>query len=330
MLALQYYGQRDIKLVDVNIPECKKDEVLLRVTDAGLCQTQINEFIEGPYIIDKTPHKITGKALPFIVGHEFGGIIEKTGNFENNSIIGKQAAVLPLLECGKGDNIIYYGLKGENGGFAEYACVKKDNLYFTENKSLITFIEPLLVAIHACNKIKENIKDKKICILGSGTIGLCVASVIRDYYGGEVVINDILPQRIERLRKAGFKVMNKLDLKREYDIVIDCAGNDPTSRESAFSEGFNYLQKCGRLLSLGTYFHPVLIDPSAMLLNDYQLITSYLYNNEDVKLLPDVINTIRVDFSRFILNIKLKDIIEDGYYRSEVDKESFTRLVVTP
>lgn len=342
MRALLYCGQRDIRLADVNIPECKSDEVLIKVTDAGLCQTQINEFIEGPHIINTVPHKVTGKALPLIAGHEFGGIVEKVGDTENNfQLIGKQVAVLPLLECGqcihckKGqknecDDIIYYGLNGENGGFAEYACVKKNNIFCVDDENIITFIEPLLVAIHAANKIKSNIKDKKICILGAGTIGLCVAAVLQDYYGGNVVINDILSKRLERLTSAGFKIIRKLDLKNEYDIVVDCAGNNPASRNSAFSEGFNYLRKNGTLLSLGTYFHPVSIDPSVMLLNDYKVITSYLYSDEDVKLLPGVINALKTDFSSFITKIKLGNIIEDGYYRYEVDKDSFTRLVVTP
>lgn len=342
MRALMYYGERDIRLTERSIPKCKADEVLIRVTAAGLCQTQVNEFIQGPYIINKTPHKTTGRALPMVIGHEFGGIVERVGDEKNNSeLIGRQVAVLPLLKCGECssckktcgnecDNIICYGLIGENGGFAEYACVKKENIYFVEDRTLLTFIEPLLVAIHAGNKLKSNIKGKKICILGAGTIGLCVAAVFQNYFGGDVVVNDILPNRLERMRKAGFKVIKKSDIKAEYDITVDCAGNDPTSRNSAFSEGFDYLEKNGTLLNLGTYFHPVFVDTSAVLLKEHKVVSSYLYSTEDVKYLPQVISYIDVDFSNFITKIKLENIIEDGYYRTEVDKDSFTRLVVTP
>lgn len=341
MQALLYYNQREIKLTDVDIPIPKEDEVLIKVTDAGLCQTQVNEFIEGPYILKKAPNKITGKAIPLIVGHEFGGIVEKVGDENNSELICKQVAVLPLIKCGKCaackektedlcEDAAYYGLMGEDGGFAEYACVKKENIFFVNNKNLITFIEPILVAIHAGNKIKSHIKNKKICILGAGAIGVCVAAVFKDYFGGNIVINDILPNRLEKAENAGFMVKKKIDLKPEYDVVVDCAGSNPTSRSSAFAEAFSYLKSNGTLLSIGTYFHPISYIPSAMLIKEHKLIPSYFYNTEDVTILQKVIDSIKLDFSTFITYIKLKDIIEEGYYRSEVDKDSFTRLVVVP
>jgi len=97
MKALFYYDQRDVRLEQIEIPEPNENQVLLKVLDVGLCQTQINEFIEGPFIINKDKHKITGKAIPLIVGHEFGGIIEKIGkNIKDDSLIGKQVEVLRM------------------------------------------------------------------------------------------------------------------------------------------------------------------------------------------------------------------------------------------
>lgn len=344
MKALLYYDQRNIQLTDVDIPSPKIDEILIKVTDAGLCQTQINEFIEGPFLINKTPNKLTGKAIPLIVGHEFGGVIEKVGDLNNNShLIGKQAAVLPLLSCHNCtycknsqenlcNDIAYYGILGENGGFAEYACVKKDNIFIVDNKDLLTFVEPILVAISAGNKVNAftNIKDKKICVLGAGAIGLCVAAVFRDYFGGNVVINDLLPNRLEKAKKAGFEIIHKDSHKSDYNIVIDCAGSDHTSKSSAFNESFTYLENGGILVTLGTYFHPVPVLPSALINKEYNIITSFLYNLRDTEILSEVIRSLKIDFSYFIEKIKLENIIEDGYYRTEVDKDSFTRLVVTP
>ena len=47
MKALLFYDQRDIRLEDIPVPEPKKGQVRIKVSDAGLCQTQINEFIES-------------------------------------------------------------------------------------------------------------------------------------------------------------------------------------------------------------------------------------------------------------------------------------------
>lgn len=339
MKALFYYDQRNIQLNEVDIPEPEKDEVLLKVTAAGLCQTQINEFIEGPFIINRSPHKLTNKSIPLIVGHEFGGIVKKVGNTDYSYLLDKQAAVLPLLSCGKCNycqsgkenlcnNLAYYGLLGDNGGFAEYACIKKDNIFLLEDTALLTFIEPILVAINAGNKVKTIIKNSKVCILGAGTVGICTAAVFRDYFEANVIINDILPNRLQRAKKAGFETISKVNLLQGYNIVVDCAGSDPTSTSSAFAEGFKYLLKGGVLLNIGTYFHPISIIPSSLLANEQHVFTSFLYNSYDVKLLPNVLASLNVDFLPFIEKISLENIIEEGYYRAEVDKDSFTRLVV--
>lgn len=342
MRALLYYNQRDIRLEDVAIPVPAPGQVLLRVTDAGLCQTQINEFIEGPFIISRKPHKRTGKSIPIITGHEFGGIVEKCGaGIENKNIIGSQVAVLPLMSCGtcyyckKGfenrcDDMAMIGLLGENGGFAEYACVNIENIFPVQDRNLLTFIEPILIAIDAACKINDSRDHKRICILGAGAIGLSAAAVFRDFFGAEVVINDILPNRLRRAKLAGFETLEKDKLQREYDIVIDCAGSSPYSKQAALIEGLDYLIRGGILLNMGTYFHPVHFIPSYLLINEQQIITSFSYTKADFQMLPEVLAKLQVDFSLVIERISLDDIIEGVYYRAEVDMDSFTRLVVVP
>ena len=47
MLALRYYGQRDIRLEDIDLPEVQSNEILVKITNTGISQTQVNEFMEG-------------------------------------------------------------------------------------------------------------------------------------------------------------------------------------------------------------------------------------------------------------------------------------------
>ena len=341
MKALFYYDQRDVRLEQIEIPEPNENQVLLKVLDVGLCQTQINEFIEGPFIINKDKHKITGKAIPLIVGHEFGGIIEKIGkNIKDDSLIGKQVAVLPMLSCGVCEyckrglenvcvDLAYYGLLGENGGLAEYVCINKDNILPVMNRDILTFIEPILVAINVSQKLGQSLESKKILILGAGAIGLSIAAVFRDCFNADITVNDILPNRLQRAKTAGFDIKNKDELKKQYDIVIDAAGSNPMSKSSAFVEGFEYLHRGGTFISIGTYFHPVSIVPILLTANEYQIVSSFSYNLENVKKLPEILESLKTDFSIFIDRIDLDNIIEEGYYRSEVDKDSFTRLVIT-
>jgi len=319
MLALRFYGRRDIRLEEVPTPKVKEDEVLVEVTDAGISQTQINEFVEGPFIIQKTP---------LIPSQEYGGIVD-----------GELVAVLPLLSCKKCeyclnkkehlcDNIEYYGLIGEDGGFCEYSAVKKDNIFKVKKRELITFVEPILVAIHAARKL--NLDNKRVLVLGAGAIGVSVASVIRDYFKADVLINDILYPRMDRAKAAGLEVIEKEKIKDKFDIVIDAAGMDTLISKPALNEAFERVKKGGVVLNIGTYFHSLSFIPSNLLIQEVSLIESFAYNLSDVEILNDVLDSLKIDFSKLIEYIRLKDIIEDGYFRAEIDKESFTRIVVEP
>ena len=343
MLALRFYDQRDIRLENIPMPEPKKNEVLIKVTHAGMSQTQVNEFVEGPFILNKTPHILTGISLPIIPCQEYGGVIEDVGEGVDKNIIGKQVAVLLLIFCGECeycrngeqdlcDKLAYHGLLGADGGFCEYSVVNKNNIFFVEKPEFLTFIEPILVAIHAAQKYSkiDTLKNKKVLVLGAGAVGISVATVFRDYFKAEVFINDILTTRLKRAEKAGLKTLTKEEIKKDFELVIDAAGMDTLVDKPAIVEGFGYLKKGRLLLNIGTYFHPVSFVPSNLLLNENCLLESIVYNMKDIKLLQDVIDAIKLDFSNFIAEISLKDIIEEGYFRAEVDKESFTRLVIRP
>jgi len=342
MLALIYYGNRNIALKDIKKPKVKENEILLKVSNAGLCQTQINEFIEGPLILNTEINPLTNKALPLIVGHEFGGIVEEVGKSVDSSLLGTQVAVLPALSCGEcqwckqGDEQLcdtqaYYGLTGENGGFAEYAIIHKDNIFPLENKSLLTFLEPILVAIHFARKIEKKLDNAKVLILGAGAIGISSAVVLKELFNAHVDINEILPERTKRAREAGLNMLDKSELTQSaYDIIIDCAGtNFDSSVEPAFAEAFKYLNKKGTLVMIGTYFHAVPIMPISILAQEQIIIGSYAYNKSDSQWLEQRIDNIKFDFSKIIDEIALENIIEEGYYRGEVDKDSFSRIVIT-
>lgn len=241
MLALRFYNQRDIRLEKLPKPKPKKEEVLIKVTQAGISQTQINEFIEGPFFINKEPHPLTGKAIPLIPCQEYGGIIEDVGKGVDRSLIGKQVAVLPLISCGKCEHCLkgkenlcekmaYHGLLGLDGGFAEYSVVNVKNIFPVEKEELLTFIEPILVGMNTFDIYrhyngKEDFKEKKILILGAGPVGISVGAVWRDYVKADVVINDILSYRMKKAKEVGFRTVEKKELKKNsFDIVIDAAG----------------------------------------------------------------------------------------------------------
>ena len=343
MLALRFYGQRDIRLEEIPPPAPQQDEVLIQVTAAGISQTQINEFVEGPFVINSTPHPLTGKSIPLIPSQEYGGIIVDVGKNVDTSLIGKKVAVLPLIACHECDackkgavnlceKIAYHGLLGADGGFCELSVVHKDNIYPIDNEDLLTFVEPILVALHAAailRKFSPYTQKNSILILGAGAIGVAIAAVLLQMYGATCTIYDILPSRLERAKSAGLATI-KNPQKGAYDIVIDAAGMDTLVSNPALLQAPHYLKKSGLILNIGSYFHPIAFTPSQLLLHEQHLITSFAYDTQSIQDLAHFLQVNTIDFSHFIESISLQNIIEEGYIRAEVYKDSFTRLVVRP
>jgi len=75
-------------LIDVAKPESAPGEALLRVDSIGVCGSDIHYFVEG-CIGD------TVLTEPFILGHEYAGVIEEVGDGVPRERIGERVAVEP-------------------------------------------------------------------------------------------------------------------------------------------------------------------------------------------------------------------------------------------
>jgi threonine dehydrogenase-like Zn-dependent dehydrogenase len=47
MRAAQFFGKGDIRVVDVEVPEPKKDEALVSLEWSGICGSDLHEYIMG-------------------------------------------------------------------------------------------------------------------------------------------------------------------------------------------------------------------------------------------------------------------------------------------
>lgn len=47
MKAAQFFGQRDIRVVDVAKPEPKEDEALVAIEWCGICGSDLHEYLHG-------------------------------------------------------------------------------------------------------------------------------------------------------------------------------------------------------------------------------------------------------------------------------------------
>jgi L-iditol 2-dehydrogenase len=188
MKAWRLYGINDLRLEEVAMPEIKADEVMLKVTAAGICSSDLGRvFGSGAY------------HYPITLGHEFAGVITAVSSPENNHLIGKRAGVFPLLPCFKCEsclkksyetckNYSYIGSR-RDGAFAEFVNVPvwnilpiPDSVSF-ENAAML---EPSAVALHAA-RLSTKLSGKTISVVGSGAIGRLTARFLS--YLGDCEVN---------------------------------------------------------------------------------------------------------------------------------------------
>nr|HPO10069.1 alcohol dehydrogenase catalytic domain-containing protein [bacterium] len=81
------------ELRDIPIPKPGKGEVLVRVTAAGVCGSDLHFYSAGrigEVVLDQ----------PFVMGHEFSGVVEDAGEFSAEFPKGARVAAEPSIPCG--------------------------------------------------------------------------------------------------------------------------------------------------------------------------------------------------------------------------------------
>ena len=162
-----------LEFVDVENPQPKDDEVLLKIMAVGVCGSDI------PRILKYGSH-----VLPIIPGHEFAGEVISYGKNVHDWKVGDKAAAAPLIPCNecewckKGiyslcEKYRYYGSRN-NGAFAQYLAVKEHNLIKISEDTPYDWgatIDPAANALHAFFRADVQ-KEDTICVFGMGAIGL--------------------------------------------------------------------------------------------------------------------------------------------------------------
>ncbi|KAF5692408.1 alcohol sorbitol dehydrogenase [Fusarium denticulatum] len=147
--AVVYHGKGDIRIEQVNVPKPGPKDVQLKPVFVGICGTDLHEYLEGAFLIPTTPHPLTGKSAPVIIGHEYSGVVSDVGNEVDDSSLETE---LPVCRP-----IVYSG---------------------DTPLTVQALIEPLAVAWNAVKQSDFKPGDTAL-ILGAGPIGLDVLQVLK-------------------------------------------------------------------------------------------------------------------------------------------------------
>lgn len=238
---LTAYGA-PVERQDAPVPEPAEGEVLLEVTAAGLCHSDVH-LLDSPVEMPFEP--------PFTLGHEIAGtVVASPGDLVP---LGREVVVHGVWGCrtcdrcrsgrtnyctGRGPAV--GGGIGRDGGLAPYVVVPAESV--VDASGLAPHVAaPLtdggLTSFHAVATARDRLPGSggHVVVIGVGGLGHLAVQVLRATTGARVLATDTHPPALELAARCGAQVVGAPDdLRSELrahggaDAVLDFVGSDAT------------------------------------------------------------------------------------------------------
>ena len=242
-----------IDVITAPVPRPGPAEALVRSTVAGVCGSDTHAAHgRHPWI-----------SLPYRPGHEVVGVVEQVGVDVASFGPGRRVTVEPDLPCWECkmctsgrenvcEKLVFFGCGWNQGGMADYFTIAANRLHAVPDDlddATAALIEPLSTPVHAVRlagvgvlptgRADQGIAGRTVAVLGAGTIGLLVLSVLKVYGAGRVVVTDVLASKRDRAWALGADAVvdaadpNVVDrvraeLGQSADVVFDCVAVEST------------------------------------------------------------------------------------------------------
>jgi len=225
-LVLEEVGKLEVK--DVDEPQRKKGEVLIKVMRGGICGTDLH-LLKGQWKAQ----------LPLILGHEISGYVvepDEEGNFKKGQHVVFEPNIIchHCYFCRLGEpNYFCTNLKGfgveMNGGFADYVSVPLENVYAVPDSMTweeAATIEPLACSVRGIDRLSMKIGDR-VAVVGAGPMGILMIQLVKMMGASKILAVEPREDRREAALKFGADeaVTPAEALKKAYDMT-DGVGMD--------------------------------------------------------------------------------------------------------
>jgi L-iditol 2-dehydrogenase len=221
MNAVVYYCKSDVRYEKVPVPDCREDELRVKIDACAVCGSDMKTFNNG------NPRM----KPPMVMGHEFSGLVETAGKAVKGFRVGERIVMATSISCGE----CFYCKKGWNnlcaklnpmgfsypGGMAEYlvipaAAIRNGHVVKVPPGMLpehAALAEPTSCAVNCVENC--GIKGgETVVVVGAGPLGILNLYVAREYGARKL----ILAQREgKRLSQAG---------EFEYDRLVNTTKED--------------------------------------------------------------------------------------------------------
>ena len=176
MNAAVLYGQEDVRIERMPVPQAEAGEIVVRVGAALTCGTDLKVYRRGYHAKMIVP--------PALFGHEFAGIVHELGEGVTHLPLGARVVALNSAPCGecfwckRHQENLCEDLLFNNGAYADYIripsrIVEKNTLLVPDTMLLehAALTEPLACVLKGLEDTGAGEGDQ-VAIIGAGPIGL--------------------------------------------------------------------------------------------------------------------------------------------------------------
>jgi len=213
MRAAVVYGQGDLRVEDVPVPDVPTGSIRVRVMACGLCGTDKRIYRVGDH----------RASYPVIVGHEIAGVVDAVAPGVTGVKEGDRVCVAPGHGCGAcrmcrsgHPNVCTRPFPSlgyrVNGGFAEYLAVPENIFrlgFVNPIPESLTFDQASMSEIVACClNAQQNApvhEGDVVLIMGAGPAGIIHSQLARLKGAAKVILTQRSPERL-RMASAVFPV----------------------------------------------------------------------------------------------------------------------------
>ncbi len=300
-----------VEIKEKEKPVPRKGEALLKMRYGGICGTDLNiyrgNFAYGSY--------------PRIPGHELSAEIVEVGENDKGLKPGMLVTVNPYFNCGtcytctKG--IVNCCMSNEtmgaqrDGGFSEYFTISVDRIYPGEGLSAkqLALIEPFCISFHGVKRAQVK-PGEKVLVIGAGTIGT-LAAMAAKYFGAEVYISDVAPDRLKMAEGMGVdgtilndgpdalqKGIDSITGGNGFDVTIEAVGMAVTFQSCIDAVAFG-----GRVVLIGVSKQTLDFNFTLIQKKELTVLGSRNALKEDFLTLIDIVKSGKVPVEKIITDV---------------------------
>jgi threonine dehydrogenase-like Zn-dependent dehydrogenase len=247
-------------------PERAPDTALVRVTLAGICNTDL-EIARG-YM-----------SFRGVLGHEFAGVVEEGPEpWKGQRVVGEinfACGQCPTCQRGLGRHCPsrrVMGILDADGAFAEYVAVPVANLHRIPDglaDPVAVFTEPVAAAFEILEQIELG-ASRRAVVLGDGKLGLLVAQVLAQA-GLDVLAVGRHPDKLDILDRRGIET-RLVDAWRPdagADLVVEATGS-----AQGFEQAVRATRPRGTLVLKSTLAESPRVDLAPLVIHEIRLVGS--------------------------------------------------------